>query len=718
MYVSEDKDKIRILKNLLIFVTFISIIKTLINVPSSIDLNSIIFIIINLLVLSILLYVSKISSKYGKRAFIGWILITSSLLVTILGNIIWIVLPIGFNQPSSPSIADIFYLAYYPLIIMGILHLPVTQTHEIKKYHILIDTGILIVSFALVLWVILINPLLHMENPFSIVISLSYLFLDIFLLFTLFYLFFNWFGQVKKTPLLLLIMSALILVITNLIFLYQFLYGIYNSGGLLDAGWSTSYILTALAGIYYINDEKIRYISSFPYKLSPKINLSSYLPLLWLFFIYLLSFWIYLYPEGSDANVLLGGAVIIITLVFIRQIIALEDSNRTQKLLQDNQNILEKREKHLSLITNNMMDLITQSDTNGVYQYLSPSSKKILGYDSKSLLGKNVLDFVHPDDLETFKSFFKNAKYYTYPNEIEYRFKKDTETYVWLETVGTPIFNHENEHMGFVCGTRDIDYRKHAEEQIKASLEEKKVLLKEIHHRVKNNMQVISSLLSLQSRYIKDDNYRDIFKESQDRVRSMAMIHENLYRSENLARINIEKYIQKLVSGLFNSYGIKSGLIISKINVESVMLDIDSAIPCGLILNELVTNSLKHAFPANVVRKFEDKNQGNEVFPDSKNKDFEGSSIPVNIVHGQTDLKFNSPEDYGEISIEMLQEGNSLKMIVGDNGIGFPENIDFKNTESLGLQLVNTLVKQLNGSIELENGNGTKFIIKFEKTGK
>lgn len=314
--------------------------------------------------------------------------------------------------------------------------------------------------------------------------------------------------------------------------------------------------------------------------------------------------------------------------------------------------------------------------------------------------------------------FFKNVRYYKYPNEIEYRFKKDTETYVWLETVGTPIFNHENEHMGFVCGTRDINYRKHAEEQIKASLEEKKVLLKEIHHRVKNNMQVISSLLSLQSRYIKDDNYRDIFKESQDRVRSMAMIHENLYRSENLARINIEKYIQKLVSGLFNSYGIKTGLIISRINVESVMLDIDSAIPCGLILNELVTNSLKHAFPANVVRKFEDENREKLRFPDSKNKDFEGSSIPVNIVHGQTDLKFNSPEDYGEISIEMLKEGNSLKMIVGDNGIGFPENIDFKNTESLGLQLVNTLVKQLNGSIELENGNGTKFIIKFEKTGK
>lgn len=505
------------------------------------------------------------------------------------------------------------------------------------------------------------------------------------MLFTLFYLFFNWFGQVKKTPLLLLIMSALILIITNLIFLYQFLYGIYNSGGLLDAGWLTSYILTALAGIYYINDEKIRYISSFQYKLSPKINLSSYLPLLWLFFIYLLLFWIYFYPEGSNANVLLGGAVIIITLVFIRQIIALEDSNRTRKLLQANQDILEKREKRLSLITNNMMDLITQSDTNGVYQYLSPSSKKILGYDSKSLLGKNVLDFIHHDDLETFKSFFKNAQYYKYPNKIEYRFKKDIEAYVWLETVGTPIFNHENEHMGFVCGTRDIDYRKHAEEQIKASLEEKKVLLKEIHHRVKNNMQVISSLLSLQSRYIKDDKYRDIFKESQDRVRSMAMIHENLYRSENLARINLEKYIQKLISGLFNSYGIKSGLIISKINVESVMLDIDSAIPCGLILNEIVTNSLKHAFP-------------------------------VNIDHEQADLKFNSPEDYREISIEMLQEGNSLKMIVGDNGIGFPENIDFKNTDSLGLQLVNTLVKQLNGSIELENGNGTKFIIKFEKT--
>ena len=679
MIFSMNKRNIKLFKNLLIIFTVILAILSILNnyLPLITDFGSLPFLITNLLVVIILVLVAKESSKYSKKEFRGWILIALSILVTLLGNIIWIVLLKFFNQPSSPSIADIFYLAYYPLIIIGIFHLPVNQTHEIKKYQILLDTGILIVSVALILWISLINPILqlHIENSVSMIISLSYLLLDVFLLFTLFYLMFNWFGPVKKIPLSLLTISAAVLVITNIIFIYQFLYGIYSSSGLLDAGWLISYILTALAGISYINKEKIMHFPSFSYKFPIKINWSSYLPLLWLLIIYLLLFWIYTHPEGSNLEAVVGGAGIIVTMVFIRQILALEDSNRTRRLLQDNQEILEKREKHLSLITDNMMDLITRNDAKGAYQYVSPSAMKILGYDPQNMLGKNILDFVHPEDTEKFKSCFqKSVSEYSSPEDIEYRYKKADGEFIWLETIGTPIFDSANIVQGFVCGSRNIDDRKHVEKQIKTSLEEKEVLLKEIHHRVKNNMQIISSLLNLQSKYVKNKNEIDIFKESQDRVRSMAMIHENLYKSKNIARINFGEYVQKLVYGLFSSYGINPEMIHAHMNLDDILLDIDKAIPCGLILNELVTNSLKHAFPT-------DENLKEKC----------------------------------KLDIILSKNENILKIVVSDNGVGFPENVDFQNTESLGLQLVNALVNQLNGDIEIEKTNGTKFTIKFKE---
>ncbi len=648
-------------------------------------IGNICFFTLNLIVVITLFYVAKKSSKYGKNAFRGWFLIALSQIATLLGNILWIVLSIRYNQFPYPSVADIFYLLYYPLLIAGILYLPVTQTKEFKKYQILIDTGILMISATMVLWVILIHPILEnqKENTIVIVTSLSYVLLDIFMLVTLFYLLFNWFGRVKKIPMLLLSMSAATLVVTNVIFTYQSLYGIDIIGGFLDIGWLLSYILTALAGISYINDHKYKF--NVQYKFSAlKFNWSSYLPLLWLLFVYILLFCIYIHP--GDINILVLGVAIIITMIFTRQILALMESNRIKELLKTNQEILTKRERHLSLITDNMMDLISRTDPNGIYQYISPSAKKILGYNPENLLGQNVFDFVHPEDQENFKSSLLSSIENGHLNETEFRYKKSSGDYIWLETVGTPIFDHENTHKGFIRSSRNIDYRKHAEKQIKNSLEEKEVLLKEIHHRVKNNMQVISSLLSLQSRSIKNEEEIEILRESQNRVKSMAMIHESLYRTHNLARINFKEYIKGLISGLFRSYGVNQSTIKLELNLKDVLLDIDIAIPCGLILNELISNSLKHAFPANYVRR-------------------------------QANGTFASPEGMkGKIKVSLLLKNESiLKMIVFDNGIGFPDNIDFRNTDSLGLKLVNTLINQLDGTIELEKSNGTKFIIEFKK---
>jgi PAS domain S-box-containing protein len=215
---------------------------------------------------------------------------------------------------------------------------------------------------------------------------------------------------------------------------------------------------------------------------------------------------------------------------------------------------------------------------------------------------------------------------------------------------------------------QEIVERKRAEEQIKASLHEKEVLLKEIHHRVKNNLQVISSLLDLQTTYIKDEQMRDLFTESQNRIRSMALVHEKLYQSPDLAQVDLAEYVRSLTAYLFQSHRGNRRTITLELDVCDTILDVDSAIPCGLIINELVSNALKHAFP-----------------------------------QGRT----------GQVHVGMHADQSRFTMLVRDDGVGFPPDLDFRNTESLGLQLVLMLVEQLEGSIEMDNTGGTTFQITF-----
>ena len=224
--------------------------------------------------------------------------------------------------------------------------------------------------------------------------------------------------------------------------------------------------------------------------------------------------------------------------------------------------------------------------------------------------------------------------------------------------------------VGRVWSFRDIIERKLAEDKIKASLREKETLLKEIHHRVKNNMQIVCSLLNHQAQYIKDKNVIDIFTESQNRIMSMSLVHEKLYQSKDLAKIDFSDYLNELVANLIQSYVENSGKISLNMNIENIQLDIDLAIPCGLIANELVTNSIKYAFPA-------------------------GRKGKIKIVFRKTD------EDM-------------LELLIGDDGIGFPLDMDFRKTGSLGLHLVTILAEhQLHGEIHLNRNEGVEFLIKF-----
>lgn len=218
---------------------------------------------------------------------------------------------------------------------------------------------------------------------------------------------------------------------------------------------------------------------------------------------------------------------------------------------------------------------------------------------------------------------------------------------------------------------RDITDRKRDEDRIKASLAEKEVLLKEIHHRVKNNLQVISSLLKLQSRYIQDSRVSEMLKESQNRVRSMALVHEQLYQSKDLSNIDFAEYIQNLAHNLFQAYEIDTEGVKLQTNIAPCSLNIDTAVPCGLIINELVTNSLKYAFK------------------------------------GQTQ---------GTIKIDFTLDNNRVCVLaVSDSGIGLPQDFDYRNARTLGLRLVGSLVKQIRGKIELLETAGTSFKITFSK---
>jgi len=196
------------------------------------------------------------------------------------------------------------------------------------------------------------------------------------------------------------------------------------------------------------------------------------------------------------------------------------------------------------------------------------------------------------------------------------------------------------------------------------------MLIKEIHHRVKNNLMVISSLLNLQARQIKDKGYLEIFKESQNRARSMALIHERLYQGSDLKRIDFGDYIQTLARELFNTYVKKPGIIDLQIDVEDVMLDTDIAVPLGLVVNELISNSLKHAFPS---------------------------------------------DKTGKITIKLEEDYGKYILIVSDDGIGLPPDLDYTRTKSLGMQLIHALTSQINGKIDINGSNGTTIKITFSE---
>lgn len=317
-------------------------------------------------------------------------------------------------------------------------------------------------------------------------------------------------------------------------------------------------------------------------------------------------------------------------------------------------------------------DAIISVDADQTIVLFNQGAEKIFGYHAKEVIGQPLdvllpprLIGVHSQHIRDFGMSAITARRMGERREILGRRKDSSEFPAEASISKVQV---DNQTM-FTVILRDVTQRTIAEEKIRTSLHEKEALLKEIHHRVKNNLQVVSSLLGLQSRTIPDPEQRKMFEESQNRVYSMALLHESLYQSENLSQIDFPEYIRQLADHLFRSYGVAPDRIHLRTEMDSISLHMDAAVPCGLIINELVSNSLKYAFP-------------------------EGRSGEIHIgLHGQ-------PE-------------GMARLLVADNGIGLKSDLDWTTTRTLGLRLVRSLAQQLGAQLEVKSKLGTQVQLVF-----
>ncbi|GFZ96521.1 PAS domain-containing protein [Okeania sp. KiyG1] len=324
---------------------------------------------------------------------------------------------------------------------------------------------------------------------------------------------------------------------------------------------------------------------------------------------------------------------------------------------------LRESEKRFRMMADSAPVFIWMSGSNSLFNYFNKRWLDFTGRNLEQEVGKGWLEGIHPEDVQYYLENYR-VNFYTHQSfSIEYRLRREDGEYRWILNQGVPRFNLNGKFAGYIGSCIDISDRKKAEEQIQNSLQEKEILLKEIHHRVKNNLHIISNLLDLQSDYIEDQKVQELFADSQNRIQSMALIHEQLYQSKNLGEVDFSEYIHALIDNLFCSYADRETLIKPIINVEAITLNLETAIPCGLLINELVTNSFKHAFPNN---------------------------------------------ESGEICVELHQDKQEKVYItIKDNGIGIPPDVDLQNSSSLGLKLVRILCKQLKAEIDFDGGKGT-----------
>ena len=328
---------------------------------------------------------------------------------------------------------------------------------------------------------------------------------------------------------------------------------------------------------------------------------------------------------------------------------------------------LKFAQQYNSSIINSSLDMIVASNKEGVVTEFNLAAVKAFGCDPQEIIGQSVaVLFASEEESRSVLLEILEAGYFL--GEIHCRARNGDEFTAYLSA--SMLLNKEGKSIGTVGVVKDITELKEQEAALKESVAQKEVLIKEVHHRVKNNLQVINSILQLQTAYIDDEHAIMALQDCQSRIKSMAFIHESLYQSSDLAKVNFSEYLEALCKNLLYSYQADNRRVRLKLNVDVVSLSLDTVISCGLIVNELISNAFKHAFPA---------------------------------------------KEKGEITVDLTPHGKAHRLIVNDNGVGMPAGLNFKKSNSLGLQLVLGLVDQIDGKITKESKGGTKFIINFKR---
>ncbi len=281
---------------------------------------------------------------------------------------------------------------------------------------------------------------------------------------------------------------------------------------------------------------------------------------------------------------------------------------------------------------------------------------------------------IHPEQREAMSRHFQRAVEQKTNFNQDYRIIRERDQAErWVLEQGELIFDSDGNPAKMFGTVQDITEQKLAENQLRAALHEKEILIKEIHHRVKNNLQIVSSLLSLHSEIIQEPQALKVFQDCQNEVRAISLVHENLYQAHTLAHIEANEYIPTLVHHLQAAFGRSAGKVKLNVDIAPVQFDLDAAIPCGLIVTELFTNSMKHAFPEN------------GAFPRGEE----------------------------QIWIELRENEVEFQLHIRDNGVGLPDSFNLQTSGSLGLQLIHLLTEQLHGRLEYQNSAGASFVISF-----
>ena len=342
-----------------------------------------------------------------------------------------------------------------------------------------------------------------------------------------------------------------------------------------------------------------------------------------------------------------------------------------RKTAEDELRKSEERFREVSNLTSDYAYAYrVEPDGELVNEWVTGALEKITGFTAKEIHDAGgweslIYEGDMPIPMAQLKLLLANES-----SKVEYRIVNKKGKVRWMLDYARPVFDEKEGRVVHIYGAvQDITERKLGEQRIQKELKEKEVLLKEIHHRVKNNMNVITSLLSLQSQKIKNkDQALAAFKESRDRIYSMALVHEQLYMSKDLSKIDMKPYIETISLKLQHAHASEKDVALDLI-VKNVLLDINHAVPCGLILNELITNAYQHAFKG--------RKEGNI-----------------------------------KISFRLLKD-KAYRLIVQDDGVGLPEKIDIGKSETLGLQLIRILVDQINGELQIKRDKGTTFTILF-----